>query len=331
MLKGVHSPYMTEIAAKYGQQYVHVQMLAAPVNPADINMIQGVYPILPDIPAIGGNEGCGLVVDIGRDVTRFSVGDFVLPRLPGWGTWKTHGIGMEDDFLFVPKDISPLHACMLTVNPCTAYRLLRDFVKLEPGDVVIQNGGNSGVGQCVIQMAKHLGLQTISIIRERPNTDELIEYLKSKGADFVVVDHSKEFASLEMKHLMSHLPKAKLGLNCVGGKGSAKLLKYMDNKSVLVTFGGMSKQPLMVPAGPLIFNDLKLAGFWMTRWSKENRDNEAYNQMWHDIFQMVRGGSLKIAKNRAVYIEDFMDAITKATTPYSTEKQILVMDKKLLK
>ena len=45
--------------------------------------------------------------------------------------------------------------------------MLLDFVNLEPGDWVVQNGANSGVGQNVIQLANIRGFKTINIIRDR--------------------------------------------------------------------------------------------------------------------------------------------------------------------
>ena len=321
----------SDFDAKYGQSYVNIKMLAAPVNPADINMIQGVYPIKPELPAVGGNEGCGVVVDKGNDVKDLSVGDYVLPRVSGWGTWRRYGVGFEKDFLRVPRDISPLHASMLSVNACTAYRMLTDFCNFNPGDIVIQNGGNSGVGQSVIQMAKNRGLQTISIIRNRPNVDALVEELKALGADYVIIEHDGTSTDMEMKHLMSHLPKAKLALNCVGGKVSAKLLRYMDKRSTMVTYGGMSKMPLMVPAGPLIFNDIRLTGFWMTRWNEENLDTPEYKKMWKDIFAMLKNGTFKVAKHNVVPIENYQTAIADAMKVYNNKKQVLVMDKSMLK
>lgn len=57
------------------------------------------------------------------------------------------------------------YAATIAVNPCTAYRLLRDFVKLNPGDYIIQNGANSMVGMAVIQMARLMNIKTINIVR----------------------------------------------------------------------------------------------------------------------------------------------------------------------
>lgn len=65
----------------------------------------------------------------------------------------------------VPKDIPAAYAATLSVNPATAYRLLADFEKLVPGDVIIQNGANSMVGLAIIQLARERGIKTINVIR----------------------------------------------------------------------------------------------------------------------------------------------------------------------
>ncbi|KAG1925039.1 enoyl-[acyl-carrier-protein] reductase, mitochondrial, partial [Pimephales promelas] len=64
---------------------VRIRMLAAPVNPADVNMIQGSYPILVPVPAVGGNEGVGEVLEVGSDVTSLRPGDWVVPIDAGFG------------------------------------------------------------------------------------------------------------------------------------------------------------------------------------------------------------------------------------------------------
>lgn len=62
-------------------------MLAAPINPADLNMIEGTYPIKPlsGLPAIGGNEGVGIVIEKGENVTDLQINDYVIPTKPGLG------------------------------------------------------------------------------------------------------------------------------------------------------------------------------------------------------------------------------------------------------
>lgn len=78
----------------------------------------------------------------------------------------------------------------ISSNPCTAYRMLHDFVALNKDDVVIQNGANSACGQNVIQLAKIFGYKSVNIIRQRPEPDleNLKNHLKSLGATYVLTE-----------------------------------------------------------------------------------------------------------------------------------------------
>lgn len=66
--------------------------------------------------------------------------------------------------------------------------MLKDFVNLQPGDAVIQNGGNSACGQNVIQLCRIFNYTSISIVRSRPDIEQLKSYLKSLGANYVFTE-----------------------------------------------------------------------------------------------------------------------------------------------
>lgn len=118
---------------------VLLQYLASPINPADINTIQGVYAVRPKLPAIAGNEGVAKVVKIGQNVNKVKVGDWVIPG-KGWtGTWRTHAIVDDTDVILIDNTLNLLSAAQLSVNPCTAYRMLKDFVDLKKGFVGKKN------------------------------------------------------------------------------------------------------------------------------------------------------------------------------------------------
>ncbi|XP_057559065.1 enoyl-[acyl-carrier-protein] reductase, mitochondrial isoform X7 [Hippopotamus amphibius kiboko] len=227
-----------ELAAVGGSD-VHVKMLAAPINPSDINMIQdeearvqlGNYGLLPKLPAVGGNEGVGQVVAVGSSVTRVKPGDWVIPANAGLGTWRTEAVFSEDALITVPSDIPLQSAATLGVNPCTAYRMLMDFERLQPGDSVIQNASNSGVGQAVIQIATALGLRTINVVRDRPDIQKLTDRLKNLGADHVVTEEA--LRKHETKSFFKDVPQPRLALNCVGGKSSTELLRHLAACSFL--------------------------------------------------------------------------------------------------
>jgi mitochondrial enoyl-[acyl-carrier protein] reductase / trans-2-enoyl-CoA reductase len=175
---------------------VLVKFLAAPINPADLNQIEGVYAskaIFQSLPgkegdwAAGGNEGVVKILKVGDQVRADGIkpGQWAIMKSTafgtppakgldrgidgGVGTWRTHAETTADALLPLPENakISPVSAATISVNPFTADRMLLDFVNLEPGDWVAQNGANSGVGQNVIQLARLRGLKTVNIIRDR--------------------------------------------------------------------------------------------------------------------------------------------------------------------
>ncbi len=236
---------------------VVVRMLAAPINPADLNVIEGTYGELPPLPATIGNEGCGEILALGAGVENLRVGQKVLPL--AFGTWSSELVLPAKNAIPLPDDIDIRQAAMLAVNPATAWRLLHDFATLKPGDWIVQNAANSGVGRAVIQLARHLGFRTLNIVR-RP---ELIDELLALGGDVLVTEETD--LRREARQLCGgSLPK--LALNAVGGASALNIANALAPGSPHITIGAMARQPLKIPNGLLIFQNLAFRGFWLRRW-----------------------------------------------------------------
>ncbi|KAM9353888.1 enoyl-[acyl-carrier-protein] reductase, mitochondrial [Symphorus nematophorus] len=307
-----------------GAKDVLVKMLAAPINPSDINMIQGTYAILPDLPAVGGNEGVARVVEVGSQVKSLKTGDWVIPKDAGLGTWRTEAVLAEDDVISLPNDIPLLSAATLGVNPCTAFRMLSDFEDLKPGDCVIQNAANSGVGQAVIQIAGARGINTINVVRDRPEFTQLSDRLKAIGATHVIKEEA--LRRPEMKELFKTCPKPKLALNGVGGKSATELLRHLQYGGSMVTYGGMAKQPVTVPVSALIFKDVKVRGFWVTQWKKDHsNDGRAFRSMLDELCYLIRQGKLTAPACTEVGLKDYSKALDAAMQPFTSAKQVLIM------
>ena len=143
-----------------------VEMRAAPINPADINAIEGKYPGRREVPAVPGFEGAGVVVEVGANVSTIAKGALVI--LPhNIGTWREAIAVKASELVAVPPEIDPVHAAMLKINPMTAWRLLHDYVDLARGDWLIQNACNSAAGRAVIQIAHELGFKTVTLFGAR--------------------------------------------------------------------------------------------------------------------------------------------------------------------
>eukprot|EP00274_Cyanoptyche_gloeocystis_P003579 CAMPEP_0196652470 /NCGR_PEP_ID=MMETSP1086-20130531/1768_1 /TAXON_ID=77921 /ORGANISM="Cyanoptyche gloeocystis , Strain SAG4.97" /LENGTH=345 /DNA_ID=CAMNT_0041983037 /DNA_START=66 /DNA_END=1103 /DNA_ORIENTATION=- len=320
VLKVESQPLPDKLAA----DQVLVRLLAAPINPADINMVEGVYGIASTLPAVGGNEGVAVVETVGSSVKDLKYGDLVLPLKPGFGTWRTHAVSRNSDLLKFPeeyKDIAPEYAATVSVNPCTALRLLEDFVKLQPGDVIIQNGANSTVGQAVIQLARTKGVKTISVIRARPDYEDVVALLKQMGSTAVVTDEYA--ASPDMKDLMSDLPKPKLALNCVGGSSATELIRLLGPGGVMVTYGGMSKKPVTIPTSSFIFKDVTLRGFWLSHWIDQHSTADRVAMM-STLLPLIKSGELKLWMERKPF-NKFEAALAQAREGYRDRKIVLTM------
>ena len=257
-------------------------MLAAPINPADLNVIEGPYGELPPLPATIGNEGCGEILAVGPGVENLRIGQKVLPL--AFGTWSRELILPAKNAIPLPDDIDIHQSAMLTVNPATAWRLLHDFASLQPGDWIAQNAANSGVGRAVIQLARHLGLRTLNVVR-RP---ELLPELLALGGDVVVTDETD--LRCEARQLCGGaLPK--LGLNAVGGSSALNIANALAPGSPHVTIGAMARQSLKIPNGLLIFQNLAFRGFWLRRW-KENAPAAEIQSTYSTLADLLHRGIL---------------------------------------
>jgi mitochondrial enoyl-[acyl-carrier protein] reductase / trans-2-enoyl-CoA reductase len=280
-----------------------VKMRAAPINPADLNQIEGKYPIRPELPATPGFEGAGVVVEVGADVSGLTSG--VLVIVPhNVGTWRDAIVVKGDELVVVPAGIEPVHAAMLKINPMTAWRLLHDYVDLEKGDWVIQNAANSAAGCAVIQIARDLGYKTVNVVRR----SELIEELRAEGGNVVLVDG--EHLRHEVKDATSGAP-IRLGLNAVGGDSALRLANCLAPGSTLVTFGAMSLQPLKIPNGLLIFKDLRFRGIWINKWY-DNATPSQRMEAFQALFKMAKRGLLKTKVEKSYPLSEAKAAVTRA-------------------
>jgi mitochondrial enoyl-[acyl-carrier protein] reductase / trans-2-enoyl-CoA reductase len=250
--------------------------------------VEGVYGIKAQLPAIAGNEGVAVVrevfllyflcffssllrlLQVGNQVKNLKAGDWVIPRGGGFGTWRDEAVVHHDQVDQIPNDIPRPYAAIIGVNPSTAYRLLQDFGNLKPGDWVIQNGANSMVGLAVVQIAALAGLKTINIIRS--DKPESVSFNDLRLLDMLggTINISSDFLQTQdFKDILAELDgPLKLGLNCVGGEVTTDMARALSYGGTLVTYGGMAKQPVVVPQEVLNYKNLTLEGFWLTEWVK---------------------------------------------------------------
>ncbi|MEO7725049.1 MAG: 2-enoyl thioester reductase domain-containing protein [Chthoniobacterales bacterium] len=281
-----------------------VRVVAAPINPADLNQIEGKYPIRFPLPATPGFEGAGIVEAVGANVQDLVAGaQVILPH--DLGTWREKAVVAADKLTVVPNDIAPEQAAMLKINPITAWRLLHDFVRLEKGDWIIQNAANSAVGRAVIVLAREFGWRTVNVVRRA----ELIEELRAAGGAVVLLDND------ELRGAVAEATKGapiRLGLNQVGGESALRLAKVVAAEATIVTIGAMSLRPLTMPNGLLIFKNLHFTGFWVNKWY-EQASAEERRATFAPLIDLARRGLLETKVERAYSLGEFREAVVRAS------------------
>lgn len=291
---------------------VLVKIEAAPINPADLNTIEGTYGVKPELPAVPGIEGCGVVETSAVD--GFAPGDRVI-FLRRASTWASHTTVPADSLFKLPADIDPLQAAMLKVNPATAWRLLHGFEALHKGDWIVQNLGNSAVGRCVIQLARDLGIRTVSFVRRA----EVIADLTDLGADHVFLDDDDGLAGAKSALGGAN---AALAFNAVGGESALRLMKLLRESGTHITYGAMGRKPLTMPNGLIIFRDIRVRGLWVTRWV-ENASSEEVRGVYQDLAKRVAEGRLVQPVDQAFPLDGFQDAIKRLDAPERDGKVLL--------
>lgn len=281
---------------------VVVDIDAFPINPADLLTIEGKYAFKPPLPYTPGAEGTGKVTAVGAQVTDVALGDQVIMLTRENWTQRRKAKGSEVIKVSADGDLRQL--AMLKVNPATALMMLRDYVALEPGNWVIQDAANSGVGNCVIRLAKSFGAKTVNVVR-RP---ELIEPLSEMGADVVVLDGDdlaeRVAAAIGGEDVV-------LGIDAVSGETSMRLGQCLAAGAKLVNYGMLSGKPCMVMPDQVVFKGIDLTGFWLAQrlGAMARPDAEA---MYAQLSGFVGDGTLNVSVEATYAIDDIKAALEHA-------------------
>ena len=371
----------TTTSATTDMDWILVELVTAPCNPADLNVVEGKYPsphnnadsnnegqqqqrllpyatsyLEPEPCRVGGAEGLGRVLDIRRGSSSsstiftknhvppqetLSIGDAVVLAESGWGSWRSHLWVPSSSVLRVPPEImaqaeandkfNMAQVALISQVAGTAYRLLQDFVTIRTGDVVLQNAGTSAVSMCVAELLQWLHPEShlVSFVRRKDDEEEWPELVNlltrnrtthhtvfSEDTALAAADDSKQ-AWKEWK--AANIPRGGrvvLGLNSVHGPLTSRLFfSLLSDDAKLITYGAMSKQPLPVPAAPLIFRNVSVCGYWHSRWMITNRASKSFDGkcprqvMMDDLCRAVLEGGLVLPPVHTVKLSQTSEGV----------------------
>ena len=283
-----------------GSNQVLIGIEFSPLNQSDLLLAQGIYGARPALPTVVGNEGVGRVLAVGQGVKNVKVGDRVLAPLSSF-TWRERMLISADGLFALPAGADPRQLAMLAINPPTAALLLSEYVNLKPGEWVVQNSANSGVGRWVIAFAKSRGLKTVNIVR-RP---ELVPELKAIGGDVVVVDSSD--VSKEIKAAVGQA-EIRLALDGVSGPATGVLASTLSSHGTLVVYAAMSSAPVSISPLNIIFKPLTVRGFWLGHPESTAKSAPAIAQ----AAEMIASGGVHIPVTATYPLSSIKEAVEHA-------------------
>jgi NADPH:quinone reductase-like Zn-dependent oxidoreductase len=234
---------------------VVIEVLYSPVNPSDLLLMRGTYPIQPELPSVIGGEGVGRVVSVSASVKTVKPGDIVTIPF-GTFVWSEKVVAKAAELVVLPANVDLQQAAMLSVNPPTAVLLLEEFVSLNSGDWIVFNAANASVSHAIIAVAKSKGIKTLGIVRRK----EAVDIALKAGADVVLIDDENVVSAAKKA---TNNAEIKLGLDAVGGKATNTLAQIIGNEGYLVSYAMMSREPIVVSQIDLIFRRIQIHGFFM--------------------------------------------------------------------
>ena len=153
-----------------GPGEVLIRVAAAGVNRADIHQRQGHYPPPPGASQILGLEVAGHITEVGPGVLEWKSGDAVCALLAGGG-YAEYCVAPAGQCLPVPANIHVHDAAALPEAVFTVWTNLFEPPLLQPGEMLLVQGGSSGVGSIAIQVAHLFGARVVATAGNRVKCD----------------------------------------------------------------------------------------------------------------------------------------------------------------
>ncbi|WP_226038094.1 NADP-dependent oxidoreductase [Aquibacillus saliphilus] len=228
---------------------VLVEVHATSINPIDWKLREGYLKAMLDFsfPIILGWDVAGIIVETGKDVKNFAVGDevFARPDTTADGTYAEYTTVDENLLAKKPKNLSYEEAASIPLAGLTAWQCLVDKTEVKKGDKVLIQAGAGGVGSLAIQMAKHLGAYVATTASE---TNEA--YVKQLGAD--------QFINYQTEKFEEVLKDFDVVLDTMGGEVLEKGFQVLKHGGKLVTIAGQPDQDLAKKHG------VDAMSYWLT-------------------------------------------------------------------
>ena len=290
-----------------------VQIEASGVNFIDVYFREGRYTA--PLPFINGQEGAGLVVAVGSDITTLKAGDRVA-YTGALGSYAEYAAVSADRLVKIPEELDFNQAAAAMLQGMTAHYLSHSTYPIKSGDWVLIHAAAGGVGMLLVQMARHLGARVIGTA----GSPAKVQLARDAGAD-EVIDYTEQDFETETRRLTEG-KGVQVVYDGVGKDTFAKDLNVLSPRGYLVLFGGASGA---VPPFDLL--ELTRHGsLFVTRPSLQHyvATRDELEQRAHDVLQMILAGELKLRIHKTYPLAEAAQAHRDLEGRKTTGKLLLI-------
>jgi len=281
-----------------GAGEVLVRMTAIGLNFIDTYQRSGLYPI--PLPSGAGNEGAGVVEEVGDGVTHVAVGDRVAFCGGALGAYTTRMTRPAATVVKLPDDISDDDAAAVMLKGLTVQYLIRQIYPVQAGETVLFHAIAGGVGTLATQWLKALGVTIIGTA----GSQEKADMAKSFGCDHVIL-YNEENVPERVAEITGGA-KLPVVFDSVGKATFMDSLDCLRPRGLMITYGNASgavtdlNVGVLAAKGSLMLTRPTLATFTATQEQLQTGSD--------DLFSFMRSGAIKTSINQRYQLEDAAQA-----------------------
>lgn len=297
-----------------GPDQVRVRVAAAGLNYVDGLFVQGLYQIRPEPPFVPGSELAGTIVEVGSDVTGWSLADRVIAST-GLGAFAEEVVVRPSQLARVPDGVDLRTAAALGQSYCTAWFALQRRAALAEGEWLLVLGGAGGVGLASIDVGRALGAKVIAVA----STPEKRALCEERGATATI-----DPADGPLKDAARALSGGGIdvAIDPVGGHLTEQALRSLREDGRLLIVGFASGTIPSLPANQILLRNRRVVGVDWGAWALG--DPAANARLFNEVLRQVGDGTLSPIEPTEYRLEDAGTALRDLLERRVTGKAVLV-------